>query len=68
LADHRWIIKVNPATFTVVLTNPAPQTTYFYRFYAVNANPNGIASSSAQFTTAINPPDYSYRMKVTKTS
>jgi len=51
-----------------VLTNPAPQTTYFYRFYAVNANPNGIASSSAQFTTAINPPDYSYRMKVTKTS
>jgi hypothetical protein len=55
----------NPATFTTTITNLAPQTNYFFRFYATNASGEAWAPSSAQFgTAALNPPDFNYRLKV----
>lgn len=53
----------NPRTFTVTLNNLVPQTNYFFRFYAANANTNAWAPSSAQFSTlTLNPADYGSSM------
>jgi hypothetical protein len=46
----------NPATFTISLTNLAPQTNYFFRFYATNRSGDAWAPASAQFTTGVIPP------------
>src|SRR5205807_5686385 len=55
----------NPTTFSATITNPAPQTNYFFRFYATNASGEAWAPASAQFSTAaLNPPDFNFRMKL----
>ena len=56
----------NPATFTAVLTNLAPQTNYFFRFYATNASGEAWAPVSATISTVtLNPPDFGSRLKIT---
>jgi len=58
----------NLATFTAALANLAPNTNYFFRFYATNSSGEAWAPASAQFsTTALNPADYGSRMKITFT-
>ena len=55
----------NPLTFTATLTNLAPDTNYFFRFYATNSSGETWAPTSAKFTTtALNPADYGSRMKI----
>ncbi|HXI72393.1 MAG TPA: DUF2341 domain-containing protein [Verrucomicrobiae bacterium] len=55
----------NPATFTATLNNLAPNTNYFFRFYAANASSTAWAPSSAQFSTVtISQADYGSRMKL----
>ncbi|HKW30683.1 MAG TPA: DUF2341 domain-containing protein, partial [Verrucomicrobiae bacterium] len=55
----------NPRTFSVTLNNLAPQTNYFYRFYAANSLTSAWASASASFTTeTITPSDFGSRMKI----
>jgi hypothetical protein len=56
----------NPTIFTATLTNLAPQTNYFFRFYATNSTGEVWAPTSAQVSTVtLNPPDYGSRMKIT---
>lgn len=56
----------NPATFSITVTNVVPQTNYFFRFYAVNANTNVWAPSSSSFSTiTLNPPDFGSSLKIT---
>jgi hypothetical protein len=56
----------NPATFTGVLTNLAPNTNYFFRFYATNASGEAWAPVSAQFSAVlIDPQSFGSRMKFT---
>lgn len=55
----------NPTTFTALVTNLAPGTNYFYRFYATNASGEAWAPTSAQLSTAIiNPADFGSRMQI----
>lgn len=55
----------NPAMFTAQLTNLAPRTNYFFRFFATNANSQAWAPVAGQFSTdAVVPEDYGSRMKV----
>ncbi|HWW02602.1 MAG TPA: DUF2341 domain-containing protein [Candidatus Acidoferrum sp.] len=55
----------NPAVFALTLTNLAPNTNYFFRFYATNSSGEAWAPASAQFsTTVLNPADYGARMKI----
>jgi hypothetical protein len=42
----------NPATFTAVLTDLAPQTNYWFRFYASNANGEAWAPAAMEGFTA----------------
>src|SRR6185369_10311457 len=55
----------NPRTFTTTLTNLVPNTNYYFRFYATNANGEVWAPTSSQFSTAIiDPQSYGSRMKL----
>ncbi len=55
----------NPAIFTATLTNLAPQTNYYFRFYATNSGGEAWAPASAQLSTVtLNPPDFGSRMKI----
>ncbi len=55
----------NPRTFSITLNNLAPQTNYFYRFYAANNITSAWASASSSFTTeTITPSDFGSRMKI----
>lgn len=55
----------NPTTFTAALSGLAPNTNYFYRFYAVNSGGTAWAPGSAQFSTVtLNPPDFGSRLKI----
>ena len=55
----------NPGTFTAVLANLAPNTNYFFRYYATNSSGEAWAPTVAQFSTAaINLPDYGSTMKI----
>src|SRR5262249_34374415 len=55
----------NPTIFTPTLTNLVPQTTSFYRFYAVNGNGGGWAPATSQFSTeTISPVAYASRIRV----
>lgn len=55
----------NPTVYTAALGGLAPNTNYFYRFYAVNSGASAFASSSAQFsTTVLNPSDFGSRLKI----
>jgi hypothetical protein len=42
--------RFNPATFTVLLTNLAPETGYFFRFYATNSSGEAWAPASGLLT------------------
>ena len=55
----------NPATLSTTLTNLAPSASYFYRFYATNANGEGWAPASTRFTTALDPETFGSRMRIT---
>jgi hypothetical protein len=55
----------NPRTFTATLTNLAPDTNYYFRFYATNTSGEVWAPASSQFSTEIiNPQSYGSRMKI----
>ena len=55
----------NPATFSLVLTNLAPKTNYWFRFYATNATGEAWAPASTQITTdVLNPQDFGSRLKI----
>jgi hypothetical protein len=55
----------NPQTFAIVLNGLAPNTNYFYRFYAANDATNAWAQTSAQFSTqTLHPPDFGSRLKI----
>jgi hypothetical protein len=55
----------NPSVFATSLTNLAPDTNYFFRFYAINSHGSAWASSSGQFTTVtLNPSDFGSRLKI----
>jgi hypothetical protein len=47
----------NATTFTVTLTNLAPQMNYFFRFYATNATGEAWAPSPGRFRNASAKPD-----------
>ncbi|MBU6400541.1 MAG: DUF2341 domain-containing protein [Verrucomicrobia bacterium] len=56
----------NPAPFAAELTNLAPQTNYFYRFYAANAASSAWAPASAQFSTiTLDPASFGCRLRLT---
>ncbi|HWI56181.1 MAG TPA: DUF2341 domain-containing protein, partial [Bacillota bacterium] len=52
----------NPATFSCVLSNLAPNTNYFFRFYATNASGEVWAPASAQMLA---PLAFGSRLKIT---
>lgn len=55
----------NPATFSTTVDSLAPQTNYYFRFYATNANGEAWAPSSSLLNTqTLNPADYGSRMKI----
>jgi hypothetical protein len=55
----------NPAIFAASLTNLAPDTNYYFRFFAINDHGSAWASSSSQFSTALlNPSDFGSRLKI----
>jgi hypothetical protein len=55
----------NPKPFNISLTNLAPGTGYFFRFYATNANGDAWAPSSTPFSTsAFLPSDYGANMSI----
>jgi hypothetical protein len=55
----------NPATFTATLTNLAPQTNYYFHFYATNSSGEAWAPISAQLSTVpLNSAGYSSRMRI----
>ena len=55
----------NPATFSLTVSNLVPQTNYYFRFYAANANTNAWAPASSSFSTeTLNPPDFGSSMKI----
>jgi hypothetical protein len=55
----------NLHTFTTTLTNLAPNTNYYFRFYATNASGEVWAPVSSQFGTAvIDPQAYGSRLKI----
>lgn len=54
----------NPTTYTVALTNLAPNTNYFFRFFAGNAHGSIFSASSSVSTTVINPADFGSRLKI----
>lgn len=55
----------NPQTYSVLLTNLATNTAYFFRFYATNATGSSWAPASSRFVTqTLNPSDYRYRMAI----
>ena len=56
----------NPTIFAANLTNLAPATNYFYRFYATNSSGAAWAPVTSSFSTAgLNPADYGSRLKIT---
>lgn len=56
----------NPTTFTATLSGLAPNTNYFYRFYATDSGATAWAPSTAQFSTVtLNPSDFGSRLKIT---
>ena len=56
----------NPVSFTTILTNLAPNTNYFFRFYATNASGESWAPATAQFSNLIiDPSSFGSRMKFT---
>jgi len=58
----------NPRTFTVMLTNLAPNTNYFFRFCATNATGEAWAPASTLLNTAlINPSDFGCRLLISFT-
>ena len=69
--ESRWVglnTNFNPSTFSAMLTNLAPRTNYFYRFYATNANGEAWTPSAATFSTAVlNPQEFGSRLKITFT-
>lgn len=55
----------NPTVFSATLANLALNTTYYYRFYAVNSGGTAWSASTSQFsTTTLNPPDYGSSLKI----
>ncbi len=55
----------NPFTFSTTLSGLAPNTNYFFRFYATNATGEVWAPGSSEFSTAtVNSSDYGSRMKI----
>jgi hypothetical protein len=55
----------NPAVFATSLANLAPDTTYYFRFFAINDHGSAWAASSSQFSTALlNPSDFGSRLKI----
>ena len=67
--QHGALVAVNtnfnPITFSMTLSNLAPGASYFYRFYATNAQGEAWAPATAQFSTSLLPTDFSSRMKLT---
>jgi hypothetical protein len=68
-ASSRYVgvnTNFNPRTFSVVLDNLAPNTNYFYRFYAANLATNTWAQASAQFSTVtLQASNYGSQMEIT---
>jgi hypothetical protein len=61
-----WNTNFNPRTFTTLLTDLAPNTNYFFRFYATNASGEAWAAASWQVSTVtLNPPDVQRRRALT---
>jgi hypothetical protein len=55
----------NPAVFSACVTNLAPRTTYYYRFYATNAHGGTWAAATSTFSTdVLDPQPLGYRAKV----
>jgi hypothetical protein len=55
--EQRQLLGVNtnfnPAIFTTALANLAPQTNYYYRFYATNSSGEAWAPVSSTFSTVV---------------
>ncbi|HEY2084215.1 MAG TPA: DUF2341 domain-containing protein [Verrucomicrobiae bacterium] len=57
--------RFNPAIYTASLANLAPNTNYYFRFFAINAHGSVWAPSSSQFSTSLlNPSDFGSRLKI----
>jgi hypothetical protein len=54
----------NPSVYTCTLTNLAPNTNYFFRFYGINAHGSAFSSSSSVFTTTLDPSAFGSRLKI----
>jgi hypothetical protein len=57
----------NPTTYTVALTNLAPNTNYFFRFFAINAHGSAFSASSSVSTATLNPADFGSHLKISFT-
>ncbi len=67
-ANSRFVgvnTNFNPTAFSLTVSNLIPQTNYFFRFYAANANTNAWAPASSSFSTeTVNPPNFGSSMKI----
>jgi hypothetical protein len=55
----------NPVTFTAIFTNLAPNTNYYFAFYASNASVQVWAPAAAPLNTAgLSTGDYAFRAKI----
>jgi Concanavalin A-like lectin/glucanases superfamily/Domain of unknown function (DUF2341) len=54
----------NPVTLSTTLSNLAPASIYYYRFYATNSSGEAWAPVSASFVTSLEPGAFSSRMKI----
>lgn len=56
----------NPAFYSVLVSNLAPNTNYYFSFYASNASARAWPPAPSEFSTALlNPSDYSNRARIT---
>jgi len=54
----------NPTTYTATLTDLAPNTNYFFRFFAINPHSSAFSASSTISTEMIHPADFGSRLKI----
>jgi hypothetical protein len=55
---------LNPTSFTATLSNLAPQTNYYFRFYASNSGGEAWSAASQFSTETLNPSAFKSRMKI----